>query len=180
MIILVRHGEAAAKWGDHPNPGLSALGRHQALTNAEQLSSQPISQIISSPMRRCQETAQPLCERLALTALIAPAVSEIPTPPDLELNRIDWLKTLMSGSWDDAPSIVQDWRQTLIENVRSLPDDTVVFTHFVAINAVVSALEGLSETTVFRPTYCSQTILEWENGRLQVKRRGDEATTRVL
>ena len=30
MIYLVRHGEAAASWGDHPDPGLSELGQKQA------------------------------------------------------------------------------------------------------------------------------------------------------
>jgi len=29
-IFLVRHGEAAASWGESPDPGLSELGRRQA------------------------------------------------------------------------------------------------------------------------------------------------------
>ena len=37
MIYLVRHGEAAAGWGDHPDPGLSALGQKQAKAVAVEL-----------------------------------------------------------------------------------------------------------------------------------------------
>ncbi|MEM7493230.1 MAG: histidine phosphatase family protein [Pseudomonadota bacterium] len=180
MITLVRHGEAAAKWGDHPNPGLSELGHHQALAAAEQLSAQPISHILTSPMQRCQETAKPLAERLSITAEISREVSEIPTPPDLTLDRVDWLRDLMGATWADAPDLVQDWRAALIDKVHSLPDDTVVFTHFVAINAVVSSLEGLAETTVFRPTYCSQTVLVRKGETLSVQQRGAEAVTRIL
>ena len=29
-IIFIRHGEAAGKWGDHPDPGLSDKGQLQA------------------------------------------------------------------------------------------------------------------------------------------------------
>ena len=180
MITLVRHGEAAAKWGEHPDPGLSELGHNQAMTVAEQLSAHPISQIMTSPMQRCQETAQPLSERLSIAAVISREVSEIPTPPDLGLDRVDWLKGLMGGQWTEAPDLIQDWRAALIDKVQSLPNDTVVFTHFVAINAVVSALEGLAETTVFRPTYCSQTVLVRKGETLTVQQRGTEAVTRIL
>jgi len=30
-IILIRHGEASASWGDDPDPGLSQLGENQAI-----------------------------------------------------------------------------------------------------------------------------------------------------
>lgn len=180
MITLIRHGEAAAKWGDHPNPSLSEQGRAQAEAVGRALSGNIVSQILTSPMKRCQETALPLYQALKLQAQITPEVSEIPTPHDLKTDRVTWLRGLMSGIWSDAEPIVQDWRSALLETIQSLPDNTVVFTHFVAINAIVSALEGREETTVFKPTYCSQTILFREDGTLKVKSRGSEAETRVL
>ena len=36
-LYLVRHGHAAAGWGDHPDPGLDALGRAEAEAMAERL-----------------------------------------------------------------------------------------------------------------------------------------------
>ncbi|WOR16252.1 histidine phosphatase family protein [Hyphomonas sp. FCG-A18] len=180
MITLVRHGEAAAGWGDHPDPGLSDTGYAQAQAVASSLSTRSVSLILTSPMQRCRETAHALEKVLDQTALVTPEVSEIPTPEDLQQDRVDWLKGLMAGNWSDTPPVIQDWRQALIAKIVTLPDNTVVFTHFVAINAIVSGLEGSDAAVVFRPTYCSQTILERAADRLQVTRRGAEAETRVL
>lgn len=181
MITLIRHGEAAASWGEHPNPGLSDLGREQANLVARILSSEPVETLLTSPMQRCQETSIPLSRKLNLSPIVTPEVSEIPTPQNLTTDRVTWLKDLMAGTWSQTPTLILDWRTALLDKINTLPDNTVVFTHFVAINAVVSALEGSDEAVVFRPTYCSLTRLErGRNGTLNVKRRGDEAATRVL
>ena len=180
MITLVRHGEAAAGWGEHPDPGLSDAGYAQAQAVASSLSAAPVSLILTSPMLRCRETALPLERTLGQSAVVTPEISEIPTPANLEQDRVDWLKGLMAGNWSDTPALIHDWRQALLAKIVTLPDNTVVFTHFVAINAIVSGLEGTDAAVVFRPTYCSQTILERAGTKLQVARRGAEATTRVL
>lgn len=180
MITLIRHGEAAAGWGDHPDPGLSELGQAQAETVAKHLCDTPVHLILSSPMQRCRQTAAPLGRTLGLIPVITTEVSEIPTPANLETDRVTWLKALMAGTWTQAPPLIQEWRQALVDKISTLPDNTVVFSHFVAINAVVSALEGRDEAVIFRPTYCSQTLLSRRDGVLNVERRGDEAATRVL
>jgi probable phosphoglycerate mutase len=41
--FLVRHGEAAAHWGEEEDPGLSALGRQQAERAAGELLAQGVS-----------------------------------------------------------------------------------------------------------------------------------------
>ena len=52
-IILVRHGEASAKWSVHPDPGLSELGHEQA-KDAGRLMKEKISsyQLLSSPKKK--------------------------------------------------------------------------------------------------------------------------------
>ena len=57
MIYFVRHGEAAAGWGEHPDPGLSDKGWIQAEAVAKRLIGLDIQQVFTSPMARCQETA---------------------------------------------------------------------------------------------------------------------------
>ena len=52
--------------------------------------------------------------------------------------------------------------------------------HFVAINALVGALEGDDRVTVFRPGHCSVTRLERRGAGLRVAEYGSEAATRVL
>ena len=151
MIYLIRHGEAAASWGSHPDPGLSENGRAQAETVAKALASETITNAITSPMARCQETGSFFANASGLELTIEPAVTEIPTPADVT-DRVPWLRGLMSGQWADAPGLVRDWRQGLLDTLSALPDETVVFSHFVAINAVVGHLENPATVTGFLTT----------------------------
>ena len=179
MIYLVRHGEAAAGWGSHPDPGLSDAGQLQANAVAETLAALDLKHAFTSPMQRCQDTGAPFANRSGLALTIMPAVTEIPTPSDIE-DRVTWLRTLMAGEWAAAPDIVQDWRTRLIECVENLPTHSVVFTHFVAINAIVGHLEGRDTVTVFRPNYCSLTRIDNQSGALELIERGKSLETKVL
>ncbi|MEM8636911.1 MAG: histidine phosphatase family protein [Pseudomonadota bacterium] len=179
MIYLIRHGEAAASWGSHPDPGLSDAGRMQADAVAQALLSEPISRAITSPMARCQETASYFADASRLELTIQPAVTEIPTPSDVT-DRVPWLRGLMSGQWSDVPDLVKDWRNGLIDTLKALPDQTIVFTHFVAVNAIVGSIEGTGNVTVFRPNYCSVTKLDNTSGALRLVERGQSLETKVL
>lgn len=179
MIVFVRHGEAAASWGDHPDPGLSEKGWTQARAAAEQIAALGVEQIISSPMQRCQDTAKSFSDRSGFGITVDRDVSEIPTPTGVA-DRVAWLRSLMSGTWHAAEPLIQDWRERLIARAESLPDHTVVFSHFVAINALVGHLEGTEHVTVFRPDHCSLTLMERTPQGLVLKQRGGEAGTRVL
>ncbi|MEM6554450.1 MAG: histidine phosphatase family protein [Pseudomonadota bacterium] len=179
MIYLIRHGEAAARWGSHPDPGLSDLGREQAAAVAETLSHLGMKRIMSSPMARCEETAQAFASRSGLDLAIEPRVTEIPTPHDVT-DRVPWLQNLMAGNWEDAPELVQSWRKALIETVASQPANTAIFTHFVAINAIVGHLENTDQVTAFRPNYCSLTRLDVSDTGVTLAARGDSLETRIL
>ncbi|NCU81513.1 MAG: histidine phosphatase family protein [Acidimicrobiia bacterium] len=67
-IALVRHGRASAGWDTAVDPGLDDLGRAQAKDAAKKLelvfAGQQV-QIISSPLLRCQQTAEPLDREFA-------------------------------------------------------------------------------------------------------------------
>jgi len=177
MIFLVRHGEAAAGWGDHPDPGLSALGHKQAEAVARQLATLGATSLISSPMQRCRQTAAPFAKHLGINARIEPAVSEIVTPDTVD-DRVTWLRNLMGGHWPDN---MLPWCQSARKAVEALPDGTAVFSHFVAINAIVGQLQGKPNVLVFKPGHCSVTILERKpQGNLRLEQLGEEAATRVL
>lgn len=130
-------------------------------------------------MQRCRETARPLEARLGLTASVIEEVSEISTPEDIH-DRVEWLRVFMGGTWENEASTHRAWRDAMIARLEGLPDNTVVFTHFVAINAVVSKLQQRAETLVFRPTYCSVTTLERSAEGLKIQQLGSESDTRVL
>ncbi|MBY9067892.1 histidine phosphatase family protein [Hyphomonas sp. WL0036] len=179
MIFLIRHGEAAASWGDHPDPGLSDLGKGQAVAAADILSRAGAARAVTSPMQRCRETAQPFEAQAGLVARVMPEVSEISTPDGIA-DRVSWLRGLMAGTWTEAGPEFVAWRQRMANAVSALPDGMAVFSHFVAINALVGALEGDDRVTVFRPGHCSVTRLERRGGVLRVAEYGSESATRVL
>ena len=56
-LYLVRHGQAAASWGEEPDPGLNALGHGQAARMAAALAALGPMPIMISPLRRTRETA---------------------------------------------------------------------------------------------------------------------------
>lgn len=179
MIHLIRHGQAAASWGDHPDPGLSDLGKQQAAAVAKTLNALPFEHSFTSPMARCRETGSFFSDLSGLDLHVEPHVTEIPTPDGIE-DRVAWLRSLMSGDWQTAPSIVENWRSNLLETLNALPAQSVVFTHFVAINAIVGALEATDQVTVFRPNYCSITKIEKTPTGLRLVERGESLETKVL
>ena len=84
-IYLVRHGEAAASWGQSADPGLSELGQQQAEQAASHLlATVPQDlQLISSPLARALETAQPLARALGKPITRNDIFREIPAPVPL-------------------------------------------------------------------------------------------------
>ena len=160
-LYLIRHGEPAGTWTDSPDPGLSALGREQAKSVAERLRALGSLDIVTSPLRRAQETATPFAQMLGVSPTIASAVSEIPTPSKVALeDRGNWLRGVMAGKWSDAERPLQDWRAQVIEYLLRLPRDTAVFSHYVAINVAAGAARRDDRVTVFAPTHASITILD--------------------
>ncbi|KCZ94589.1 histidine phosphatase family protein [Hyphomonas johnsonii] len=179
MIFLVRHGEAAAGWGDHPDPGLSDLGQKQASAVAGELARLGATQAVTSPMQRCRETARPFEQAQQVVATVSPAVSEIVTPEGVG-DRVTWLRNLMAGTWDAGADDFTAWRSTMVDFIGGLPDNTVVFSHFVAINAIAGMVAQDPRVVIFRPGHCSVTRLERRNNVLSVAEYGSESATRVL
>ncbi|MEM6412062.1 MAG: histidine phosphatase family protein [Pseudomonadota bacterium] len=177
MIFLVRHGEASAGWGDHPDPGLSELGRDQAERAALELMALGAYQAVTSPMQRCRETCSAFEDLAGLSASVVEAISEIETPEGVS-DRVAWLREIMAGEWSGE---LLDWRKRAYEAVNALPDGTAVFSHFVAINAIVGEITSDPRVLVFRPGHCSVTQVERNSdGVLTVETLGGEADTKVL
>jgi probable phosphoglycerate mutase len=168
LVYLVRHGEAAASWGQSADPGLSELGRQQAeeacksLRDALDASMQtPTPRLISSPLLRARQTAEPLLRSLSMEPVIDERFREIPSPVPLA-QRQDWLRGFMGESWSAQGDALQHWRDTILEAIHAVETPTVIFTHFLVINAIVGAMRGEDATLVFWPANCSVTTLARE------------------
>lgn len=178
-LYLVRHGQAAGGWDEHLDPGLDETGREQAQMTAAALAGLGPLPIIVSPMRRARETAAPLETIWSIEAGVEPAVSEIPTPADDLAGRTAWLERAMLGPWSDlAPELIV-WRDRLLLTLSSIKEDTVVVTHFIAINAAVGAANGDDRLVCFQPDNCSVTLIQVVEGRFEVVRLGREKETIV-
>ena len=173
MIYLVRHAEPAAGWGHHQNPGLSELGRGQAEAAAHKLQEFGAAKAVTSPMARCIETAKPFEKLVETHARIEPRVGEIQTPSDIE-DRVAWLRQSMSGEWSEMGSTYLDWQSTAYNAILTMDDETAVFTHYVAINAIVGQAEQDPRVHVFSPGHCSITMLVKNESELLVTKKGDE------
>ncbi len=186
-IHMIRHGRPASTWGDaDQDPGLDHVGREQARAVADILLALPDGErpdrVVSSPLRRCRETAQPLADALGVTVEIDPRVGEIPTPAALSAEeRPVWLREAFQGNWSDIRGDLDytAWTHEVAKGVASYPG-AAVFSHFVALNAAVSVATGQARVAAFRPDHVSVTVFELVDDDLILIENGREASTQVL
>jgi len=181
-IYLVRHGEAAASWAQAPDPGLSALGREQALAAARALQprvSAGAVELISSPMARALETAAPLSAELGLAVQVNEAFREIRAPVPLP-ERQAWLRRFMQQRWDEQPEGLHQWRQQATRQLLALRTPAVVFTHFLVINAVVGQIQGAQGTLCCWPDNGSITHLRRVDKGLELVALGTQMSTVII
>jgi broad specificity phosphatase PhoE len=189
FVHMIRHAKPASIWGDaagDQDPGLDAEGKAQAKTVAVALLALPPAarpvRVVSSPLRRCRETAEPLADALGLPIEIEPAVAEIPTPKVLaNAARGDWLRRSFQGRWDEIVGDLDyaQWARGVARAVVSQPG-AAVFSHFVAINAAVSVAKGDPRVRQFEPAHTAVTRFEIVGEGLYLIEAGCSSATQVL
>ncbi len=179
-LHLVRHGRAAAGWNTDPDPGLDALGLEQAAAVAARLDQLGPLPVLSSPLRRCRETAAVLAEGWHVEVRIDPAVAEIPSPEGVAMaDRVDWLREAMSGTWTELGARYVAYRDQVVSFLAALDNDSVVFSHFIAINVAIGSALGDDRLVVRSLDNCSVTVIDVVEGALQLVESGHEADTLI-
>ena len=186
-VHVIRHGRPASTWGDaDEDPGLDAEGQAQARGAAVELLALPLDErprrVVSSPLRRCRETAQPLADALGVAVEIDPRIGEVPTPAGLSAEeRPAWLRAAFGGRWDEIKGDRDyvAWTRSVAAALADYPR-TAVFSHFVALNAAVSVATGEPAVALFRPDHASVTVFEVAKSGLILVEKGREASTGVL
>jgi broad specificity phosphatase PhoE len=189
-LYLVRHGRAAAGWDTDVDPGLDDVGLQQAADVAERLAERVSGNVrdvhvVSSPLRRCQETAVPFAALVGKSATVEPRVSEIPSPIGVALTkRTDWLRRVMQGTWSQVfatdGQAYREFHSALAQWTRSTTHDTVVFSHFIAINALIGLALDDDRVLIRSLDNASITTLQvGTDGGLALIEGGDEADTLV-
>ena len=179
---MVRHGRAAAGWDTDADPGLDEIGREQAAVTAKQLAQLPHMALVASPMKRCRETASFLSALLGHVPItFEPLVTEIPSPDGYALGeRIEWLRAAMAGTWGELGGVYADFRDDVVRYVAQCPTDTVIFSHFIAINAVIGSCLGDDRLVIDSLDNASVTVFETDGeGGLRLIERGNQADTLI-
>lgn len=172
-IYLVRHGEAAASWAQSPDPGLSELGKEQARAAAQILQPRLADdvQVLSSPLARARQTAEPLASMLAQPVQVNEAFTEIRAPVPLA-QRQQWLRQFMQQCWEQQTPDLRTWRDRAVSELLQLPSGAVIYTHFLLINAVVGWILGEQNTLHFWPDNGSITRLRRSEQGLELVELG--------
>ena len=122
-VYMIRHGKPASTWGDaDEDPGLDETGQAQARAAAEALLALPEAvrpaRVVSSPLKRCRETAQPFADALGVEVIIDPRVGEIPTPKAVSAeDRGAWLRNAFGGHWHEIVGDL-DWTDVIGNDSR--------------------------------------------------------------
>jgi broad specificity phosphatase PhoE len=179
-LYLVRHGRAAAGWDADPDPPVDAVGRAQAEAMAERLAPLGPLAVVTSPLRRCRMTAEPLAAAWGVEPAVVEAVAEIPSPEGVPMGeRVPWLRAAMGGTWADLGPRYTGFRDGVLDARTALRTDTVVVSHFVAINAVIGAAAGDDRLVLASLDNASVTVVDVTGGRFVVTERGHEADTLI-
>ena len=113
-VILVRHGRTTANAtgllaGRAAGVSLDQIGREQAALTGERLAAVPVVGVVSSPLERCQQTAQLILDRQAGTPY-APLESDL-----TECDYGQWQgRTLSDLATEDLWSAVQSQPSAVI------------------------------------------------------------------
>jgi len=180
-IHLVRHGRAAAGWDTAVDPPLDAVGRQQAKAMAALLAPLGPLPLVSSPLLRCRQTAAALEQVWGSSARVEPDVAEIPSPEGVAMGgRVDWLRAAMAGTWTELGLRYTAYRDAVVAAVAALATETVVCSHFVAINAVIGAALGDDRLLIVSIDNCSVTVVEVDDGgQVRLVEGGREADTLI-
>jgi 2,3-bisphosphoglycerate-dependent phosphoglycerate mutase len=171
-LLLVRHAEPvrtpAGSVTGPADPGLTPLGFDQAERLATWLASEPIDAVLSSPMRRARETAQPLAAALGCDIEIVDGLIEydstsadyIPMEELQATNDPRWL-AMVEGRWEELgadPAHVFKARvtQCVDEIVRRFPGRRVAAVcHGGVVNCALASILDIDRYLWFEPYYTS-------------------------
>ena len=170
-IILIRHGEAASSWEKSTDPGLSDLGKAQAEEcSNELLKIKNINSysLISSPLTRAKKTSEPLSKKINIPVSINPLFAEIPSPGINLFERKEWLQKIFRMKLSDLETPQKKWKDAIIAELENINKPTIIFSHFMVINIIVSYLKKSDFIVNFYPDNCSITNLS-KNGKGEIE-----------
>jgi broad specificity phosphatase PhoE len=94
-------------------------------------------------------------------------------------DRVEWLRAAMRGTWTELGERYTSFRDGVVAAVAACPHDTVVFSHFVAINAVIGACVDDERLVIRSLDNCSVTTVAIDERGVRLVEGGHEADTLI-
>ncbi|GHH52574.1 histidine phosphatase family protein [Streptomyces candidus] len=171
-LVLLRHGETLLtpqrrlSGSRGSNPGLSPVGHRQAEAAADALTRRGgIEAVVSSPMRRCQETAHAVAAHLGLIVQAENDLREADfgaweglTFPEVRERYPDDLSAWLASP-ESAPSGASETMQQVVHRVAAVRDGllaryggatVVVVSHVVPVRTLIRLALQAPPRTLFR------------------------------
>jgi len=190
--VLVRHGEsegnAAGIIQGRVDYGLSPRGHAQAAATAAELGSVPAARLLTSPLRRAQETAASLAAALGLAPIAEPALLEYDlgevsglTIAELRARYPEALRANAGGHrfafpGEEGRDVFQARLQGLLDTLADSEGATIAVAHGGVISALCRMVVGMEAAAMgaFEVANCSLTeVTRDRTGRLVLARHND-------
>ncbi len=165
-LLLIRHAlPVRVDGGEHSgpaNPHLSERGVAQAAALAAWLTGEEgerIDAVWTSPLRRAGETAQPLLDRLGLSATVDEGLAEYDRHSTSYI-PLEELTLEDDVDWSLLPEQPAEFRGHVIAAIERIvaahrSQRVAVFCHGGVVNAYAAHVLGLADTLFFLPAYTS-------------------------
>ena len=170
-VLWIRHGEPeriAPGTGVRADPRLTAAGREQAKRLAEWLAVEQVDAVLSSPLRRAIETAQPIAAAVGREVETFEGIVEydvnsdhyIPTE-ELRVTRDERWTAMVEGRWDEfGAELPEIFRARVDEAVNAIVDRfpggrVAAVCHGGVINVAIGSVLGIAQPLWFEPGYSS-------------------------
>jgi 2,3-bisphosphoglycerate-dependent phosphoglycerate mutase len=169
-LLIIRHGlplRVERTDGGAADPELAAHGHAQSACLAKWLAHEPIAAIYASPMRRAQQTAEPLAAKLGLSIVTEPRIAEwdrssseyIPLE-ELKVTDEAAYRALMKGEVETSINIF-DFQKEVVAAAEEIITRhkgqlVAMVCHGGVINTYAASVLGLDNAFgFFQPTYTS-------------------------
>lgn len=170
-LLLIRHAEPVRVEAETgiADPPLTETGREQARSLTAWLAAEHVDHVVTSPLRRARETAEPVAAHFGLEPEVvdgiaefdAEAASYIPIE-ELRANRDPRLLAMAEGRWEELGSMVEpeSFRDGAVATVDGIaaahPGKRVaVVCHGAVINVYLGDVIGTPRLLWFEPHYTS-------------------------
>jgi broad specificity phosphatase PhoE len=172
QVLMIRHGRPETQNGDS-DPDLCDAGRKQARSLSDYLSRAGVARLVSSPLRRALQTAEPTAQALGLDVAVIEGLAEADrygksyrSVEELRRKPEVWGQFLADPIGFLGADPIAFRREVLSAFEQVLAGDVAkvaAFTHGLPINVVLSHVLGLDRVTHFVPHYCSISRLNGDS-----------------